>query len=132
MVRRWKEEGRRFHMEVGVESASCLEVLQPFTANIIVCQKELSELEDKSLNQFYNQFENKGYAVSISKFKCNELGVINNMSKYGNRSFDSNRLKNATYIVDMQIEIYKRSGSEMKLYNTIDFQRTLVVKNEII
>ena len=88
--------------------------------------------ENDSMNQFYNEFENKGYSVSISKFKCARLGVNNSMAKYGNRSFDSNDLKDATYIVDMQVEIYKKNGDNVALYNTIDFQRTLFMKNKII
>ncbi len=26
-------------------------------------------------NYYYNEFENKGYAVTISKFKCNQIGA---------------------------------------------------------
>ena len=88
--------------------------------------------ENDAVNQYYNEFENKGYTVSISKFKCNELGVSNTMTKYGNRPFDGTQFKNATYIVDLEIEIYKRVGADMELYNTIDFQRTLFVKSEFI
>ena len=88
--------------------------------------------ENETMNQFYNEFENKGYAVSISKFKCAKLGENNSMTKYGTRSFDSNSLKNATYIVDMQIQIYKKTGANVALYNAIDFQKTLFVKNKII
>ena len=88
--------------------------------------------ENDAINQYYNEFENKGYAVSISKFKCNELGSVDNMTRYGNRPFDGTQFKNATYIVDLEIKIYKRVAAGMELYNTIDFQRTLFVKSEFI
>ncbi len=32
----------------------------------------------------------------------------------------------------MQIKIYKKTGDLMKVYNTIDFQRTLFAKNEFL
>ena len=85
-----------------------------------------------AVNQYYNEFENKGYAVSISKFKCNELDFAGNTEKYGNRPYDGNKLTNAVYIVDLQIEIYKKMKNSMELYNTIDFQRTLFVTDEFI
>ena len=85
-----------------------------------------------NVNQYYNEFENKGYAVTISEFKCNELGFSTGTEKYGNRPYDGNRLESSVYIVDLQIEIYKKDGISMKLYNTIDFQRTLFVTDEFI
>ena len=85
-----------------------------------------------AVNQYYNEFENKGYAVSISKFKCNQLNFAGNTEKYGNRPYDGSQLTNAVYIVDLQIEIYKKMRSSMELYNTIDFQRTLFVTDEFI
>ena len=88
--------------------------------------------DNDAVNQYYNEFENKGYAVSISEFKCNELGFATGTEKYGNRPYDGNQLESAVYIVDLQIEIYKKSGDFMELYNTIDFQRTLFVTDEFI
>lgn len=84
------------------------------------------------VSHYYNEFENKGYAVTISKFKCNEIGYSSDTQKYGNRPYDGNKIENAVYIVDLQIEIYKKTGFSMELYNTIDFQRTLFVKDEFI
>jgi len=84
------------------------------------------------VNQYYNEFENKGYAVSISEFKCNELSSAPSTLKYGNRPYDGSRLESAVYIVDLQIEIYKKTRTSMELYNTIDFQRTLFVTDEFI
>ena len=85
-----------------------------------------------AVNQYYNEFENKGYAVSISKFKCNQVGTPGGPStaKYGNTP--GGKLRQATYIVDMQIEIHRKTGDSMDLYNTIDFQRVLFVKEEFI
>ena len=85
-----------------------------------------------AVNQYYNDFENKGYAVTISEFKCNELGFSSGTEKYGNRPYDGNQIESAVYIVDMQIEIYKKTGASMQLYNTVDFQRTLFVTDEFI
>ena len=87
---------------------------------------------NNAINQYYNEFENKGYAVTISEFKCNELGFSSETEKYGNRPYDGNQLESAIYIVDLQIEIYKKDGISMELYNTIDFQRTLFVTDEFI
>ena len=86
---------------------------------------------NETLNQYYNEFENKGYAVTISEFKCNELGFASGTEKYGDRH-DGHQLESAVYIVDLQIEIYKKTGASMELYNTIDFQRTLFVTDEFI
>ena len=89
-------------------------------------------VNNDAVKQYYNEFENKGYAVSISKFKCNELSFSSGTEKYGNRPYDGNRLESAVYIVDLQIELYKKIKNSMELYNTIDFQRTLFVIDEFI
>ena len=75
----------------------------------------------------YNQFENKGYAVTISEFKCSPYTYE---GKYG-ASAGSN-LRNALYIIDMQIEIHKKTGSQLDLYDVVDFQKTIFVVEEFI
>jgi len=75
----------------------------------------------------YFQFENKGYAVTISEFNCSPYAYE---PKYG-ASAGSN-LRNALYIINMQIEIHKKSGSQLKLYDVVDFQKTIFVIDEFI
>ena len=75
----------------------------------------------------YFQFENKGYAVTISEFKCSPYEYE---GKYGASA--GTDLRNALYIIDMQIEIHKRSGSQLKLYDVVDFQKTIFVTDEFI
>ena len=89
-------------------------------------------VNNDNINQYFNDFENKNYSVSISEFKCNELGSAGSTERYGNRPFDGNQLKNAVYIVDLQMEIYKKIQNELKLYNIVDFQRTIFVSDEFI
>ena len=67
-----------------------------------------------TVNQYYNEFENKGYAVSISEFKCEPS------------------LQGAVYVINLEIEIYKRAGDSMERYNIIDFERTLFVTDDFI
>ena len=96
---------------------------------------------NNTMNQYYNEFENKGYAVTISEFKCTELtnvgnntqfGEENPTTRYGYRPFDTAAFELAMYIVDLQIEIYKKVGALMELYNRVDFQRTIFVSDEFI
>ena len=87
---------------------------------------------NNTLDQYFNDFENANYSVRVSEFKCNELGYAGGTDKYGNRPYDGSELKNAFYIVDMQVKIYRDIKNELKLYNTIDFQRTIFVSNEFI
>jgi len=89
-------------------------------------------INNDNINQYFDDFENKNYSVSISEFKCNELGSAGSTERYGNRPFDGNQLKNAMYIVDIQMEIYKKIQNELKLYNIVDFQRTIFVSDEFI
>ena len=87
---------------------------------------------NNTVNQYFNDFENSNYSIVISEFKCNELGYAGNTDKYGNRPFDGAEFKNAFYIVDMQIEIYKDIKNTLEIYNVVDFQRTIFVSDEFI
>tara|TARA_Y100000814_G_scaffold60147_1_gene37286 strand:- start:372 stop:998 length:627 start_codon:yes stop_codon:yes gene_type:complete len=75
----------------------------------------------------YTNFENKGYAVTISEFRCSPYSY---QGKYGGAA--SNNLSGSVYIIDMQIEIHEVSGNQLALCNTIDFQKTIFVTDEFI
>ena len=102
------------------------------TSGEIDKNNEPIHLNNNNINQHFNDFENQNYSVSISEFSCNELGFAGNTERYGSRPFDGSKLRNALYIVDFQVEIYKKIRDEMELYNTIDFQRTIFVSDEFI
>jgi len=87
---------------------------------------------NNTVDQYFNDFENSNYSIVISEFKCNELGYAGNTDKYGNRPFDGSEFKNAFYVVDMQIEIYKDIKNMLEFYNVVDFQRTIFVSDEFI
>ena len=52
------------------------------------------------------------------------------VGKYGAGAIAN--IDNVFYVVDLQIDIYKKSGSELKHYNTVDFQKTIFVTDEFI
>ena len=79
------------------------------------------------LAQNYYNFQNKGYAVTISEFKCSPYSY---QAKYGASA--ASDLSTAIYIVDMQIEIHKESNGQLELYNVMDFQKTIFVTDEFI
>ena len=97
------------------------------------------------MNQHFNDFENKNYTVVISDFRCIELDQASDVpgenplssnggssDRYGNRNYDGADFQNALYIVDFQMEIYKKIKNDIKLFNIIDFQRTIFVNDEFI
>ena len=86
---------------------------------------------NNAVNQYYNEFENKGYAVSISEFECEQLPI--QVQKYqGEVNTNGPSLQGAVYVINLEIEIYKRVGDSMERYNTIDFERTLFVTDDFI
>ena len=92
---------------------------------------ELIHKNNDDIDEGYNQFENKNYFVEITRFECNEYDHAEGMvGKYGAGAIAN--IDNVFYVVDLQIDIYKKSGSELKHYNTVDFQKTIFVTDEFI
>ncbi len=88
--------------------------------------------ENESSNLYYNEFEKKGYATSITEFRCTPIGFTPEDNKYGATDGESGDLSKSMYIVDLQITIYKMISGRPEIYNTVDFQRTLYITNEFI
>ena len=81
-----------------------------------------------SLDHHYNEFENANYIVTIASFKCTKLP--GNIPKYqGLYNTNQQRLKDAVYVVDLEIEIHKIDGDSPKYYDTVNFNRTVFVSD---
>ena len=77
-------------------------------------------------------FENKNYSILVSEFSCSDLNSAGSTERYGSRPFDGSNFRSSLYIIDMQVEIYKKIKDELRLYNVVDFQRTVFVNDEFI
>ena len=111
------------------------EVANPFhnkSNHLVLKNNEPIYQNNNHIENHYNEFSNKGYAVTISEFACSRL-ADNYQNQYGDDSNPSGTLRDAVYIVDLQIEIYKeQSNGHLELYNTVDFQKTIFVSNVFI
>lgn len=87
---------------------------------------------NNTLNQYFNDFENKNYSILVSEFSCSDLNSAGSTERYGSRPFDGSNFRSSLYIIDMQVEIYKKIKDELRLYNVVDFQRTVFVNDEFI
>ena len=87
---------------------------------------------NNTLNQYFNDFENKNYSILVSEFSCSDLNSSESTERYGPRPFDGSNFRSSLYIIDMQVEIYKKIRDELELYNIVDFQRTVFVNDEFI
>ena len=74
------------------QSKEKIDILKAVGAKVIICPTNVEPDDPKSkystakrigdetesswnVNQYYNDFENKGYDVTISEFKCNDLVI---------------------------------------------------------
>ena len=75
------------------------------------------------------QLSIKNYIITITDFKCERLP--GSITKYQGLNTNGQRLRDAMYVVNLEIEIYKIDGDSpgSDPYDTVNFERTIFVSD---